>query len=109
MVRMRANDGAGGMRPTQIGTVFDLTFSRDPEQRFVFVADGQNEKVLILRRSDLQIIGSIGHAAHWGGGFTMAHNLGVDSNNNLYVSESSSGRRIQRFLYRGMGVAPGEN
>ena len=39
----------------------------------------------------------------------MAHNLAVDSHNNLYVSESSSGRRVQRFLYRGMGVASGEN
>ena len=109
MVRMRLNDGRGGMRPTQIGTVFDLVFSRDPDQSFVFVADGLNEKVLILRRSDMEIVGSIGHAGHWGGGFTMAHNLGVDSANNLYVSESSTGRRVQRFLYRGMGPASGDN
>ena len=109
MIRMRANDGRGGMRPTQIGTVFDLTFSRDPDQRFVFVADGLNEKVWILRRSDLEIVGSIGHASHSGGGFTMAHNLGVDSANNLYVSESLTGRRVQRFLYRGMAAASGEN
>ena len=100
------NDGRGGMRPTHIGTVFDLAFSRDPEQRFVFVADGVSEKVWILRRGDMEIVGSIGHAGHWGGAFSMAHNLGVDSANNLYVSESAGGHRIQRFLYRGTGAGP---
>ena len=91
-----------GPRPTANPTVIDLAFSRDPGQRFVFVADGVSEKVWILRRSDLEIVGSIGHAGHWGGALSMAHNLGVDSANNLYVSESAGGHRIQRFLYRGL-------
>ena len=103
------NDGRGGMPPTHIGTVFDLAFSRDPRQRFVFVADGVSEKVWILRRSDLEIVGSIGHAGHWGGAFSMAHNLGVDSANNLYVSESAGGHRVQRFMYRGMAAGPRPN
>ena len=103
------NDGRGGMPPTHIGTVFDLAFSRDPRQRFVFVADGVSEKVWILRRSDLEIVGSIGHAGHWGGAFSMAHNLGVDSANNLYVSESAGGHRVQRFTYRGMAAGPRPN
>ena len=117
MIDITINNGKGaeyantpvGMRTTQMGSLVDLTFSRDPDQRFVFVADGLSERVWILRRSDLEIVGSIGHPGHAGGGFTRAHNLGVDSSNNLYVSEGSTGRRVQRFLYRGMGSAGSQN
>ena len=46
------------VRPTTArGSVLDFVFSRDPDQTFVFVADGRNERVWILRRSDLQMIG----------------------------------------------------
>ena len=105
MINITINNGKGAMRSTQMGSVCDLAFSRDPDQRFVFAADGLSEKVWILRRSDLEIVGSIGRPGHWGGAFTRVHNIGVDSSNNLYVSEGSTGRRVQRFLYRGMGAA----
>ena len=85
-----------------MGSVFDLAFSRDPEQRFAFVPDAEYETVWILRRSDGETIGSIGHAGHWGGGLTLAHNIAVDSKNHLYVTESAGGARVQRFLYKGL-------
>jgi sugar lactone lactonase YvrE len=92
------------IRPTTVrGSVLDFVFSRDPEQRFVFVGDGRNDKVWILRRSDLQVIGELGFTSHWGGGFSTIHNLAVDSKNNLYVAESLEGKRAQRFLYKGLG------
>ena len=109
MINIKINNGKGAMRSTQMGSVCDLAFSRDPDQRFVFAADGLSEKVWILRRSDLEIVGSIGRPGHWGGAFTRVHNIGVDSSNNLYVSEGSTGRRVQRFLYRGMGAAGSQN
>jgi len=90
---------------TNRGSVLDFVFSRDPEQRFLFVADGRNERVWILRRSDLRVIGEFGHASHFGGGFTLVHNIGIDSRNNLYVTESLEGKRVQRFLYKGLGPA----
>jgi hypothetical protein len=88
--------------------VLDLVFSRDPEQRFVFVGDGRNDKVWILRRSDLHVIGEFGYTSHWGGGFSVIHNLAIDSKNNLYVTESLEGKRVQRFLYKGLGPATRE-
>ena len=35
------------------GSVWDLAFSRDPQQRFLFVADGQDQKVFVLDRDKL--------------------------------------------------------
>jgi DNA-binding beta-propeller fold protein YncE len=84
------------------GGVMDITFSPDPEQRFLYVADGRDEKVWILRRRDLQILGSFGHGGHFGGALTVAHNIVTDSRGNLYVAETLDGRRIQRFKYVGM-------
>ncbi len=104
-VIINTNSGRGGNVPLPMGSVFDLAFSRDPEQRWVFVADGRNEKIVILRRSDMKIIGSFGYSGHWGGGFTLPHNLAVDSKSNVYVSESAGGTRVQRFLYKGLRSA----
>ena len=87
---------------TNRGAVLDFVFSRDPEQTFLFVVDGRNERVWILRRYDLRVIGEFGHAGRFGGGFTLAHNIGIDSANNLYVTESFGGKRVQRFLYKGL-------
>ena len=108
-VTITIDDGRGGMRSTQMGSVFDLAFSRDPDQLFVFVVDGLSEKVWILRRSDLEIIGSIGSPGRWGGSFTLVHNIAVDSANNLYISESAGGSRVQRFLYKGLQAARARN
>ena len=70
----------------------------------MYVADGRNEKVWILRRADLEVIGSFGHGGHWGGGgFTVAHGIAVDSSGNVYAVEVTEGKRVQRFNYVGMG------
>ena len=39
------------------GSVWDIEFSLDDHQRFMFVADGTNEKVWILDRESLNIVG----------------------------------------------------
>ena len=91
------------IRPTtNVGSTYDIAFSRDPEQRFMFVVDGRNEKVWIVRRNDLQVIGEFGYTGRNGGGFVLAHAIGIDSKNNLYVGESD-GMRVQRFLCKGLG------
>jgi DNA-binding beta-propeller fold protein YncE len=84
------------------GTVHDIAFSHDPEQRFLYVPDPRNSKVFILRRSDLEIVGSFGHAGHFPGGFTNGSSVAVDSKGNLYVGEGADGKRVQRFLYKGL-------
>lgn len=90
---------------THLGSAWFVGFSPDKEQRWMYVADGTNKKVWILRRSDLKVIGSIGHGGRQGGQFETIHCLAVDSHGNIYTGETLSGNRIQRFLLTGTRAA----
>ena len=80
------------------GSVDDVAFSSDPEQRFVYVADGQNRKVWILRRDTLETIGSFGHQGYYPGEFAgYIHSIATDSKGNIYVGEFPAGNRVNRF------------
>jgi DNA-binding beta-propeller fold protein YncE len=87
------------------GAAYDLVFSRDPEQRFLLVLDGDNKKVWILRRSDLKVVGSFGRGGHFAGQFTQPHSIASDSDGNLYIGETIEGKRVQRFKYLGLRPA----
>ncbi len=89
-------------RQTLNGTVFGIAFSADPEQRFAYIPDGRNEKVWILERKTLDIIGSFGCPGHAGGCFTTPHSIATDAKGNIYIGETWEGKRIQRFLYKGL-------
>ncbi len=81
------------------GSVMDLAFSTDAAQTFMYVADGRNSRIWIVRRADLAIVGSFGQPGHQAGGFTLAHSVAVDSKGNLYVGENLEGKRVQKFRY----------
>jgi hypothetical protein len=83
------------------GSVHDISLSRDPQQRWVFVADGANRKVWIVRRSDLKVLGSFGHGGHYAGEFAITHAMAIDSKGNLYVGETIGGNRVQKFKFMG--------
>jgi DNA-binding beta-propeller fold protein YncE len=85
------------------GPVYGIAFSTDAQQRYAYVADGTNEKIWILDRNTLETLGSFGSAGHWGGAFTTAHSIATDSKGNVYVTETWEGKRVQRFLYKGLG------
>src|SRR5438552_10337577 len=38
------------------GSVFDIAFSRDPQQTYLYEIDGSNNKVYILKRETLEIL-----------------------------------------------------
>ena len=65
----------------------------------MYVTDGNNRKVWILRRGDLRILSSFGHGGRQGGQFVGPHLLSVDSHGNLYVGETLGGNRLQRFTF----------
>jgi sugar lactone lactonase YvrE len=79
------------------GSAFVPVLSQDTNQQWLYVADGTNFKVWILRRSDLEIVGEFGHGGRQVGQMLRPHGMSIDSKGNLYVGEASTGRRVQRF------------
>ena len=85
-------------RTLGFGSAFDVDFSPDAEQRYLYNIDGMNQKVWLLNRTTLEIVGSFGFGGHAAGGFTAAHSLAVDAGGNIYVGETLEGKRVQRFV-----------
>jgi sugar lactone lactonase YvrE len=85
------------------GSTWDTAFSRDPQQRFLYVADGRNQKLHIYDRKTLTELTSFGEGGHYPGQFYSMHSIATDSKGNLYTTETYQGRRVQRFLFKGIG------
>src|SRR6266542_5069833 len=85
------------------GSVWDMTFSRDPQQTYIYAANGVDEKINILLRSSLEVLTSFGDGGRGPGQFFGVHNLATDSKGNLYATETYTGARVQRFVYKGVG------
>jgi hypothetical protein len=80
------------------GAVWDLAFSNDPQQRFVFVANGHDKKVLLLQRDTLTQVGSFGDGGRNPGRFLAVGSVAVDANGNVYTGENLEGKRVQKWL-----------
>ena len=87
------------------GSVWDIAFSPDPAQTFLIVPDGTNQQIWILRRDTLEVVSVFGRAGHWAGQFYGAHNIASDRAGNLYITETYEGKRVQKFVYKGLGPA----
>ncbi|HEY8151429.1 MAG TPA: hypothetical protein VIK51_21145 [Vicinamibacteria bacterium] len=85
------------------GSVWDIAFSKDPQQRYLYLADGKNEKVYILERDTLKILTSFGDGGRQPGQFFGVHSIATDSKGNIYTTETYEGKRLQRFVYKGLG------
>ena len=88
------------------GAVWDLAFSPDPGQTFIYVADGMNERVHVLRREGLEYIYNFGDGGRFPGQFFGTHSIATDSQGNIFTTETYEGKRVQKHVYRGMGPAP---
>ena len=86
------------------GSVWDVAFSRDPQQRYLFVADGINDRVYILQRDTLELLTSFGDGGRQPGQFYGVHSIAIDSQGNIYTTETWEGKRVQKFVNK--GVAP---
>jgi DNA-binding beta-propeller fold protein YncE len=81
----------------QNGSVWDLVLSTDPQQRFIFVADGANGQIHTVAREDGKLLSQWGRHGRQPGQFKWVHNIAIDSKGNLYTSEVGFGRRTQKF------------
>jgi hypothetical protein len=83
------------------GSGFSLQFSRDPEQSILYLMDGTNQRVWMLRRKDLAILDRFGKPGRQAGEFIRAHMIAIDSKNRMYTGEAGNGRRMQRWILKG--------
>ena len=83
------------------GSGFSLQVSRDPAQSILYLMDGTNMRVWILRRSDLAILDRFGKPGRQSGEFIRAHMIAIDSKNRMYTGEAGNGRRMQRWILKG--------
>lgn len=81
-----------------IGSVWQFAFSTDEKQKFLLVADGENNVIWTLRREDGAVLGQTGHNGRNAGQFHWVHQIASDSQGNLYTGEVDSGKRIQKFV-----------
>jgi len=78
------------------GTAFDIAFSPDKQQQFIYVPDGSNKKVQILNRDSLEVVGFFGgYGGHGAGQFFHVHSIASDSKGNIYLGESFGARVLK--------------
>jgi len=79
------------------GSVYDLVFSPDKDQKFIYMIDGMNGEVRIVDHASKQTLTHFGRPGRQAGQFTALHNIAVDKQGNIYTAEVNTGQRIQKF------------
>ena len=86
------------------GSVWDIAFSKDPQQQFLYMADGANEHVRIFDRKSMVELTHFGYGGRQPGMFLGVHSIAVDSKGNIYTTETYTGKRLQKFVNKGLGA-----
>jgi DNA-binding beta-propeller fold protein YncE len=84
------------------GAVWDIAFSRDAQQKYLYLADGKNERVYVMDRQSLEILTMFGDGGRQPGQFFAVHSIATDSKGNIFTTETYEGKRVQRFVYKGV-------
>jgi DNA-binding beta-propeller fold protein YncE len=85
------------------GAVWDIAFSKDPAQKYFYLADGANEKIHVFDRQSMTELTSFGDGGRQPGQFYAVHSIATDSKGNIYTTETYRGQRLQKFVYKGLG------
>jgi len=83
------------------GSVWDVDVSHDAPQTWLYTADGENNHVWTLLRESGRVLAKFGRNGRQAGQFLSVHNLAVDSRGHIYTTEVGSGKRVQKFLFKG--------
>jgi hypothetical protein len=91
------------------GSTWDIAFSKDPQQKYLYLADGANEKIHVFDRQSLTELTSFGDGGRQPGQFYAVHSIATDSKGNIYTTETYRGQRLQKFVYKGLGPVTKQN
>ena len=84
------------------GSTWDIAFSKDAQQKYIYLADGENDRVHILDRESLKVLTTFGEGGRQPGEFYGVHSIATDSKGNIFTTETYRGQRVQKFLYKGL-------
>jgi DNA-binding beta-propeller fold protein YncE len=84
------------------GSVWDIAFSKDAQQKYIYLADGENDRVHILDRDSLELLTTFGEGGRQPGEFYGVHSIATDSKGNIFTTETYRGQRVQKFIYKGL-------
>lgn len=84
------------------GSTWDIAFSPDEDQEFIYLADGQNFKVSVIDRESMEVLYTFGDGGRQPGLFYAPHSIATDSQGNIFTTETYEGKRVQKFIYTGM-------
>ncbi len=91
------------------GSAFDIAFSKDAQQKYLYLADGSNMKIHIFERSTMEELTAFGDGGRQPGEFYAVHSIDVDSKGNLFTTETYRGQRVQKFRYKGLAPVTTKN
>jgi len=84
----------------------------DPRLKAMVIMAGPGEPAIeismaqnryILDRDTLKILTSFGDGGRQPGQFFGVHSIATDSKGNIYTTETYEGKRLQKFVYKGLG------
>jgi hypothetical protein len=91
------------------GSVWEIAFSKDAKQKYLYLSDGANEKIHVFDRESMTEIYSFGDGGRQPGQFYAVHSIATDSKGDIYTTETYRGQRVQKFVYKGLGPVTSQN
>jgi len=84
------------------GSAWEIAFSRDPAQKFMYIADGSNEKIHVYDRATMTELYAFGGGGRSPGQFYAVHSIVTDAKGHIFTTETYRGQRVQKFVYKGL-------
>jgi DNA-binding beta-propeller fold protein YncE len=84
------------------GSVWAIAFSKDPQQKYLYLTDGENDRIHILDRETMAVLTTFGEGGRQPGEFYGVDSIATDSKGNIYTAETYRGQRVQKFAYKGI-------
>jgi len=79
------------------GSVWDLDFSSDGAQTYLYAADG-NKRTLRPRCENGEVLSWFARSGPYTGQSNLVHSIAVDSKGNLYSPEVDDAKRAEKFV-----------
>ena len=84
------------------GAPWEIAFSRDPQQKFMYISDGANAVVHVYDRATMKELYWFGGGGRQPGQFYAVHSIVTNSKGDIFTTETYRGQRVQKFTYKGM-------